>query len=243
MLAALVLGYDVAGAARAWRSPRGRSRTRTDRPSLLAAAAAGRAPARPRRAGRQPRHAHRDDAAADAELHQRGRRRDDAQRRGRHERLRRRARARSRARGLRSAGRRDRRSARQAGRRRLQARRPRRRAGHALGDHAATISASTRAATRSIPRSIACRQALAELRPKPDEIERIDVATYRFASVMRNPDPPNYFASKYSLPHAAAVMVVQRQARATATVDDAALARSRRRRAAPPRARDAKTRR
>ena len=38
---------------------------------------------------------------------------------------------------------------------------------------------------------------LAALRPRPDDIERIDVATYRFASVMRNPDPPNYFASKY----------------------------------------------
>ena len=53
------------------------------------------------------------------------------------------------------------------------------------------------------------QEALAELRPRPDEIERIDIATYRFASVMRNPDPPNYFASKYSLPHAAAAMVVR----------------------------------
>src|SRR5256884_1909939 len=53
------------------------------------------------------------------------------------------------------------------------------------------------------------REALAELRPSSDQIERIDIATYRFASVMRNPDPPNYFASKYSLPHAAAVMVVR----------------------------------
>src|SRR5256885_7021866 len=34
------------------------------------------------------------------------------------------------------------------------------------------------------------REALAELRPSPDQIERIEVATYRFASVMRNPDPP-----------------------------------------------------
>jgi 2-methylcitrate dehydratase PrpD len=33
--------------------------------------------------------------------------------------------------------------------------------------------------------------ALAELRPVPEQIERIEVATYRFASVMRNPDPPN----------------------------------------------------
>src|SRR5205823_9883839 len=39
------------------------------------------------------------------------------------------------------------------------------------------------------------KAALAELRPAPDQVEHIDVATYRFASVMRNPDPPNYFAS------------------------------------------------
>src|SRR6516162_3335305 len=45
-----------------------------------------------------------------------------------------------------------------------------------------------------------CLQAtLAALQPRPEEIERIDIATYRFASVMRNPDPANYFASKYSL--------------------------------------------
>lgn len=55
----------------------------------------------------------------------------------------------------------------------------------------------------------ALENALAALRPRPDEIERIDVATYRFASVMRNPDPPNYFASKYSLPHAAAALVLR----------------------------------
>ena len=55
----------------------------------------------------------------------------------------------------------------------------------------------------------ALEEALAALRPKPDEIERIDVATFRFASVMRNPDPPNYFASKYSLPHAAAALVLR----------------------------------
>jgi 2-methylcitrate dehydratase PrpD len=67
------------------------------------------------------------------------------------------------------------------------------------------------------------REALAELRPRPDEVERIDFATYRFASVMRNPDPPNYFASKYSLPHAAAVMVVRGGA-GHGDIDDAALA-------------------
>jgi 2-methylcitrate dehydratase PrpD len=66
------------------------------------------------------------------------------------------------------------------------------------------------------------QEALAELRPLPDQVERIDIATYRFASVMRNPDPPNYFASKYSLPHAAAVMVVRGNA-GYAELDDAAL--------------------
>jgi 2-methylcitrate dehydratase PrpD len=68
-----------------------------------------------------------------------------------------------------------------------------------------------------------CLQAgLAELRPRPEEVERIDVATYRFASVMRNPDPPNYFASKYSLPHAAATIVVRGGA-GFAELDDSAL--------------------
>jgi 2-methylcitrate dehydratase PrpD len=65
--------------------------------------------------------------------------------------------------------------------------------------------------------------ALAELKPRPEEVARIDVATYRFASVMRNPDPPNYFASKYSLPQAAATMVV-RGAVSHAALDDSALA-------------------
>src|SRR5271163_3103839 len=64
--------------------------------------------------------------------------------------------------------------------------------------------------------------ALAELRPRPDQVSRIDVATYRFASVMRNPDPPNYFASKYSLPHAAAVMAVRGNA-GFSEIDDTAL--------------------
>ena len=65
-------------------------------------------------------------------------------------------------------------------------------------------------------------EVLAELHPRPDQIERVDIATYRFASVMRNPDPPNYFASKYSLPHAAAVMVVRGNA-GFAELDDSAL--------------------
>jgi 2-methylcitrate dehydratase PrpD len=75
--------------------------------------------------------------------------------------------------------------------------------------------------------------ALAELRPRPDQVEQIEVATYRFASVMRNPDPPNYFASKYSLPHAAAAMVVRGHAGFTAlddsALDDPAIAALRRR--------------
>jgi 2-methylcitrate dehydratase PrpD len=50
---------------------------------------------------------------------------------------------------------------------------------------------------------------LAESRPRPDDIAAIDFWTYRFASVMNEPAPANYFASKYSLPHAAATMVVR----------------------------------
>src|ERR1051325_11149339 len=65
-------------------------------------------------------------------------------------------------------------------------------------------------------------EALAELSPAPDQVARIEVATYRFASVMRNPDPPNYFASKYSLPHAAAAMVVRGGA-GFSQLDDSAL--------------------
>jgi 2-methylcitrate dehydratase PrpD len=60
------------------------------------------------------------------------------------------------------------------------------------------------------------------LKPRPGEIERIDVATYRFASVMRNPDPHNFFASKYSLPHAAAVLIVKGRAGHT-EMDDTAV--------------------
>jgi 2-methylcitrate dehydratase PrpD len=66
------------------------------------------------------------------------------------------------------------------------------------------------------------QQALAELRPRPDEIAHIDIATYRFAAVMRNPDPQNFFASKYSLPHAAAAMAVRGHAGHSA-LDDAAV--------------------
>jgi 2-methylcitrate dehydratase PrpD len=64
--------------------------------------------------------------------------------------------------------------------------------------------------------------ALQELKPRAEDIERIEFATYRFASVMRGPNPPNFFASKYSLPHAAAVMVVRGRAQ-HADIDDSAL--------------------
>ena len=66
------------------------------------------------------------------------------------------------------------------------------------------------------------KAALAELQPRAEDIERIEFKTYRFASVMRNPHPPNYFASKYSLPHAAAVMVVRGNAQHS-DIDDSAL--------------------
>ncbi len=64
--------------------------------------------------------------------------------------------------------------------------------------------------------------AIAELQPWPDEIVRIDFETYRFASVMCDPEPRNYFASKYSLPHAAATMVARGHA-GFAALDDTAV--------------------
>jgi 2-methylcitrate dehydratase PrpD len=68
----------------------------------------------------------------------------------------------------------------------------------------------------------ALEDALAELRPAPEDIERIDVSTFAFAAAMRNPEPPNYFASKYSLPHVAAALIVNGNAGFN-SVDDAAL--------------------
>jgi 2-methylcitrate dehydratase PrpD len=53
----------------------------------------------------------------------------------------------------------------------------------------------------------ALEEALADLHPAPDDIAHIEIATYRFASVMQNPNPPNAFAARYSLPHAAAAIV------------------------------------
>src|SRR5258707_5064240 len=68
----------------------------------------------------------------------------------------------------------------------------------------------------------ALEEAIAALGAKPQEIERIDVATFRFASVMRHADPPTYFASKYSLPHVAACLAVRGSA-GFESVDDSAL--------------------
>jgi 2-methylcitrate dehydratase PrpD len=62
---------------------------------------------------------------------------------------------------------------------------------------------------------------LTELRPPPDSIERVEVATYRFAANMREPDPVNYFAAKYSLPHAAAALVLRGHAGYHAFTDEA----------------------
>ena len=55
----------------------------------------------------------------------------------------------------------------------------------------------------------ALEEILAEHRPRPEDIARVDVATYRFAANMREPNPSNYFAAKYSLPHAAAALIVR----------------------------------
>jgi 2-methylcitrate dehydratase PrpD len=62
---------------------------------------------------------------------------------------------------------------------------------------------------------------LAEVRPDPASIERIDVATYRFAANMREPDPRSAFAARYSLPHAAAALVLRGAADHGAFTDDA----------------------
>lgn len=66
-------------------------------------------------------------------------------------------------------------------------------------------------------------ETLAVLKPKPEEVARVDVATFAFAALMRNAAPPNYFASKYSLPHAAAVLIA-RGGLGFAEIDDSALA-------------------
>jgi 2-methylcitrate dehydratase PrpD len=68
----------------------------------------------------------------------------------------------------------------------------------------------------------ALEEAIAALGARAEDIERIDIATFRFATVMCHPDPPNYFASKYSLPHVAACLAVRGSA-GYESVDDSAL--------------------
>ena len=66
-------------------------------------------------------------------------------------------------------------------------------------------------------------ETLAVLKPKPEQVAQVDVQTFAFAAGMRNATPPNYFASKYSLPHAAAVLIA-RGGLGFADIDDSALA-------------------
>jgi 2-methylcitrate dehydratase PrpD len=61
---------------------------------------------------------------------------------------------------------------------------------------------------------------LADLRPDAASIEGIEVATYRFAANMREPDPANSFAARYSLPHAAAALVLRGSAGYHAFTDE-----------------------
>lgn len=67
----------------------------------------------------------------------------------------------------------------------------------------------------------ALEAALADLQPAADEIERIDVVTYRFAALMRESEPRNEFAAHYSLPQAAAAIVVRGRADRAAFTDAA----------------------
>src|SRR2546427_1940463 len=63
---------------------------------------------------------------------------------------------------------------------------------------------------------------LTEHKPLPEHIARVDVATYRFAANMREPDPVNYFAAKYSFPHAAAALILRGNAGYHAFTEEAA---------------------
>ena len=61
---------------------------------------------------------------------------------------------------------------------------------------------------------------LAEHAPPPDTIAGVEVATYRFAANMRQPDPINAFAARYSLPHAAAAVILRGHAGYHAFTDE-----------------------
>jgi 2-methylcitrate dehydratase PrpD len=67
----------------------------------------------------------------------------------------------------------------------------------------------------------ALEEILTEHTLRPENIARVDVETYRFAANMREPDPINYFAAKYSLPHAAAALIVLGNAGYHAFTDEA----------------------
>jgi 2-methylcitrate dehydratase PrpD len=67
----------------------------------------------------------------------------------------------------------------------------------------------------------ALEEILIEHAPAPESIARVDVATYRFAANMREPDPVNSFAAKYSLPHAAAALILRGHAGYHAFTDEA----------------------
>lgn len=68
----------------------------------------------------------------------------------------------------------------------------------------------------------ALEQAMPRLSVPPQEIRAIEFETFRFASIMRNPAPQNFLASKYSLPHVAATYLV-RGGTSHRDVDDTAL--------------------
>ena len=89
------------------------------------------------------------------------------------------------------------------------------------GRSRATISGSAPAATRSMQRWTPWKTSSPSFAPDPAGIERIEVETYRFAANMREPDPANCFAAKYSLPHAAAALVLRGTAGYHAFTDEA----------------------
>jgi 2-methylcitrate dehydratase PrpD len=62
---------------------------------------------------------------------------------------------------------------------------------------------------------------LAEDRLLPDSIAHVEVRTYRFAANMREPDPINDFAARYSLPHAVAALILRGNAGYHAFTDEA----------------------
>jgi len=59
----------------------------------------------------------------------------------------------------------------------------------------------------------ALEDALDQMQPDAAQIERIEVATYAFAANMAEKHPPNHFGARYSLPHAAAALCVNRHLR------------------------------